>query len=170
MNNEELAQSIVRGTYTEQSAETLIGDWDRLSVARDVYEDKLAEIEWAYYKHAPDDRPSTLEVFIELGMHAQIVARLRDAIRVTRDAMEILQGQKYNTHTWSLVCEDCRYVLETPYTTWMSANKARNTMLLDGWGEETKPDTDCVLTLKIMPTNVARLAYETAERASEQGF
>lgn len=169
MNNEELAQSIVRGTYAEQSAQTLIRDWDRLSVARDVYEDKLAEIEWAYYKHAPDDRPSTLEVFIELGMHDQIVCRLRDAIRVARDAMELLQGQKYNSHTWSLVCEDCRYVLEIPYTTWMSADKARAALMLGGH-DEANIATQCAYTLKIMPTNVARLAYETAERAAEQGF
>lgn len=154
MNNEQLAQAIINGTYMEQSAEAYVRDNQRLQDARDAYQDMIAELEWSYYKKPMHDRPSTLEVFIQLGMHNSIYARLNTAVTDTYRAQAVLESKKHNTQPWSLVCEECLHVLAGTYDTWEEADKHRTVL-------EYTQDTDeavekCVYTLTIMPAHVAR--------------
>lgn len=154
MNNEQLAQAIINGTYTEQSAEAYVRDNQRLQDARAAYDDMIAELEWSYYKKPMHDRPSTLEVFIQLGMYGEIYTRLRQAVTDTFRAQAVLESKKHNTQPWSLVCEECLHVLTGTFDTWEEADKHRTVL-------EYTQDTDeavekCVYTLTIMPAHVAR--------------
>ena len=156
MNNEELAQAIIKGTYTEQSAEAYVRDNQRLEDARDAYEDMIADLEWSYYKKPMHDRPSTLEVFIQLGMHNEIYTRLRQAVTDTFRAQRVLESKKHNVYPWSLVCEECLHILTGTYDTWEAADKQRTQLQYQPHEYVSEASEKCIATLTIMPTHVAQ--------------
>jgi len=161
MNAEQLAQSIVRGTYTETSADCFVRDWDRLNRAYMMYDDRVGEIEWSYYRQSQTEIPSMCDTLIELGMHDQLLARLKQAMTDTREAMRILTSKKHNQHTWSLVCEECRYVCGDPYETWSEADTARNQHIATCEQELYTDVRLCVYTLTIVPTYVAQIVFRS---------
>jgi len=156
MNSEELAQAIINGTYTEQSAEAYVRDNQRLEDARDAYEDMIADLEWSYYKKPMHDRPSTLEVFIQLGMRNEIYTRLRQAVTDTFRAQRVLESKKHNVYPWSLVCEECLHVLTATYDTWEAADKQRTQLQYQPHEYVSEASEKCIATLTIMPTHVAQ--------------
>ena len=156
MNNEQLAQAIINGTYMEQSAEAYVRDNQRLEDARDAYEDMIADLEWSYYKKPMHDRPSTLEVFIQLGMHNEIYSRLSQAITDTYRAQRVLESKKHNTYPWSLVCEECLHMLTGTYDTWEEADKRRTVLQYQPHEYVSEASEKCIATLTIMPAHVAR--------------
>lgn len=155
MDNEQLAQAIINGSYMEQSADAFVRDNQRLQDAREAYEDMIADLEWSYYKKPMHDRPSTLEMFIQLGMHNEIYTRLRQAVTDTFRAQRVLASTKHNANPWSLVCEECLYVLTITFDTWEAADKHRALLQQE---EPSSVDAlaKCPYTLTIMPTHVAR--------------
>lgn len=153
MNNEQLAQAIINGEYTERSGDALVRDNDRLENARASYESMVADLEWSYYRQSVHERPSTFEVFIELGLYNDLLTRLQRAITDTHRAQRVLESKKHNVYPWSLVCEDCLHVLTGTYDTWEEADNKRTALTYD---LGTAVPEKCVYTLKIMPTHVSQ--------------
>jgi hypothetical protein len=156
MNNEELAQAIIDGTYTERSADAFVRDNERLQDARSAYEAMIADLEWSYYRQSVDNRASTLEVFIQLGMHNTIYTRLRQAVTDTYRAQRVLDSKKHNIYPWSLVCEECLHVLTGTHDTWEEADVQRTQMQYQPHEYVSEASEKCIATLTIMPAHVAQ--------------
>jgi hypothetical protein len=115
----------------------------------------IADLEWSYYRQPAEGRESTLEVFIQLGLHDELYARLGKAVTDTLRAEAVLESKKHNEYPWSLVCEECLHVLTDTYDTWEAADKQR-THLLYTLHDTEEGNSKCIYTLKIMPSHIAR--------------